>query len=125
MAFCENCGREISDRAPMCPSCGHPNPMAGSGGAAVGGARRVEGNATASLVLGIAGLVVCPLVCSILAIVFGNSAKRKLEADPSLEGEGFAKAGVILGWVGIALFAVGVLFFIVAVAISAGTATSF
>ena len=24
MAFCENCGRELSDQAIMCPNCGHP-----------------------------------------------------------------------------------------------------
>ena len=25
MAFCTHCGREISDQAPVCPNCGHPN----------------------------------------------------------------------------------------------------
>jgi uncharacterized RDD family membrane protein YckC len=25
MAFCTYCGREISDQAPICPNCGHPN----------------------------------------------------------------------------------------------------
>jgi uncharacterized RDD family membrane protein YckC len=24
MAFCENCGKELSDQAVMCPNCGHP-----------------------------------------------------------------------------------------------------
>src|SRR5436309_7667150 len=24
MAFCENCGRELSDQAIACPNCGHP-----------------------------------------------------------------------------------------------------
>ena len=26
MAFCSNCGREISDQAVSCPQCGHPGP---------------------------------------------------------------------------------------------------
>lgn len=25
MAYCTYCGREISDQAPVCPNCGHPN----------------------------------------------------------------------------------------------------
>jgi uncharacterized RDD family membrane protein YckC len=29
MAFCENCGRELSDQAIMCPNCGHPRNAAG------------------------------------------------------------------------------------------------
>jgi uncharacterized RDD family membrane protein YckC len=28
MAFCENCGRELSDQAVMCPNCGHPRSAA-------------------------------------------------------------------------------------------------
>ena len=29
MAFCENCGRELSDQAISCPNCGHPRTPAG------------------------------------------------------------------------------------------------
>ena len=28
MAFCENCGRELSDQAISCPNCGHPRKVA-------------------------------------------------------------------------------------------------
>ena len=30
MAFCENCGRELSDQAVACPNCGHPRTPAGA-----------------------------------------------------------------------------------------------
>ncbi len=30
MAFCANCGKEMSDAATACPNCGHPNPALGS-----------------------------------------------------------------------------------------------
>lgn len=113
MAFCENCGQEMSDQATACPKCGHP---ARATGGAVAMGRRNEGSATASLVLGIAGLVVCPLVCSVLAVIFGNQAKRKIASDPSLDGEGMAKAGVILGWVGIGLAILGVIVIVISVA---------
>src|SRR3954467_15203480 len=38
-----------------------------------------SGAATASLVLGICGLVVCPFVCSVLALVFGYQAREQID----------------------------------------------
>jgi hypothetical protein len=111
MAFCAFCGKEISDRAPVCPNCGHP--QSAVPGAVAGVARRTESNAIASLILGIASFVVCPLIPAILAVVFGNKAKEIIARDPSLDGEGMAKAGVILGWVNIGLWGALVLLFIV------------
>ena len=66
-------------------------------------AQRTNGYAIASLVLGIAGLFVIPLIPAILAVVFGQKAKHEIRSDPSLGGDGLATAGVVLGWIGIAL----------------------
>jgi hypothetical protein len=73
---------------------------------------RVPSNATASLVLGIVGLVVCPLIASIAAIALGNSAKREIRDNPGLGGKSMASWGVGLGWVGVAF---GVFVILVAV----------
>ena len=78
----------------------------------------------ASLVLGIAGFIVCPLVCSVLAIVFGTQAKNRVRQDPSLQGEGMAQAGFILGIIGLALGAVVLLIVIIAAANNSSTSTS-
>jgi hypothetical protein len=59
-------------------------------------------------------MFVCPVVCSIIAVVVGYQARRRLQDDPTLEGEGMAKAGVILGWVGIAVGLIVIVGFIVA-----------
>lgn len=118
MPYCSNCGTEMAEQAVSCPSCGHPAPRARP----AAGARRTEGTAVASLVLGIAGFIICPLIPSILAIVFGNQAQRKIGQDPSLEGDGMAKAGVILGWIGVGLAALGILI-VILVAASGGFAT--
>lgn len=67
---------------------------------------RTPGKATAALVLGIVGLLVCPLVCSVLAIVLGNQAKAEIERDPALGGAGIAHAGFVLGIVGVVMMAV-------------------
>ena len=75
-----------------------------SGGVHVS-AGETSGKAIASLVLGIGGFVIFPLVLSILAIVFGRSAKREIAERPGLGGAGLATAGIVLGWIGVALVA--------------------
>ena len=76
---------------------------------------RTPGSATASLVLGILGLVLCPIICSVLAIIYGNQARREIERDPSLGGAGTATAGYVLGIVGLALYGLFLLIWIVAI----------
>jgi hypothetical protein len=73
-------------------------------------AQRTSGYAIASLILGIAGFFVFPVVPSILAVVFGQKARDELRRNPSLGGEGLATAGIVLGWVGIALVGIGLVF---------------
>jgi mannose/fructose/N-acetylgalactosamine-specific phosphotransferase system component IIC len=73
-------------------------------------AQRTSGYAIASLILGIAGFFVFPIVPSILAVVFGQKAREELRRDPAVGGEGLATAGIVLGWVGIALVGIGLVF---------------
>jgi hypothetical protein len=103
VAYCTNCGAEISDLAAACPKCGHPRNLV-----AAPGARRTETTAVVALVLGIFGIIGCPVVLSVPAIIVGNQARQKLRADPTLEGESLARAGVILGWVGVVLGVIGI-----------------
>jgi len=81
-----------------------------------GAPRRTEGLAVASLVLGVAGFLVCPVVCSVLAIIFGVQAKNRIRQDPSLQGAGMAQAGFVLGIIGVALGAIGLIIIIIAAA---------
>ena len=71
---------------------------------------RTPGQAFAALILGIIGLFpICPIILSVLAIIFGYMAKGEIErSGGALGGSGIALAGLILGWVGLALY---VLFF--------------
>ena len=82
-----------------------------------------SGKAIAALILGICGLVVCPLVCSILAIVFAIQARAEIEESGGrLSGAQNAQVGLILGWVGVAICAVGIGFFLLfALTFSTGT----
>jgi hypothetical protein len=113
MPYCSSCGTQISDGAAACPACGRPQ-------AAYAPPRRTDGQAIASLILGIVGLTMCPLIPSIIAVVIGNQAKARLDADPSLQGAELARVGVILGWIGIALGSIGLVIGIIAFVISLG-----
>jgi hypothetical protein len=68
--------------------------------------------AIVSLVAGILGLTIVPTLGSIVAVITGIMAKNEIRTSRgTLSGEGMAKAGVILGWIGIALTVIGVCFF--------------
>ena len=72
-----------------------------------------SGNATAALVLGICGIMMCPIVCSILAIVFAKKAYTEIDySGGRITGRDNAKAGLILGWVGLGLWGVGLLLYV-------------
>ena len=61
-----------------------------------------DGNAVASLILGILGITVVPLICSILAVILGRASIGDAYKRGE-RGSGMARAGVILGWIGVAL----------------------
>jgi hypothetical protein len=65
-------------------------------------------NAIISLVAGILGLTLFPIVGSIIAVIIGRTAKREIAASGgAVGGEGLAQIGVILGWIGIGLGVLG------------------
>ncbi len=66
--------------------------------------RRTNQFAIAALVCGIVGIWLFP--AGIVAIVLGRKAQRQIQLRDE-HGRGLAKAGVILGYIGIAVFIVG------------------
>lgn len=115
---CTGCGNTFP--AGGAPPTDVPDPAAGSGTSPPMSAQLVcasptgtTAKATASLVLGIISICTCfmygipSLVCGILAVVFGRSAKGMIaRGEMPASAEGSAKAGVICGTIGIALSAV-------------------
>ncbi len=72
--------------------------------------------AVTALVLGILGLVLCGGLTSPFAWWLGRKAMREIDASGgAMGGRGQAQAGFILGIIGTALLAVGVLIVVVAV----------
>ncbi len=76
---------------------------------------------TTILVLGILGLVVCPIT-SIFAIVMGNTALREIDANPMAYGNRQSVVvGRILGIVSVAIYGVLIVGYLIFFVVIAGT----
>jgi hypothetical protein len=66
-------------------------------------AASTNGLAVASLVL---GCLFCLLITGILAVIFGNVALGQIQRSQGTQrGRGLAIAGIVLGWIGVAIIA--------------------
>lgn len=67
--------------------------------------------AIASIIFSIAGFTILPWLGSVFAIITGKLALSEIRSRPDrFEGEGLARAGVTLGWIGtIGIFVLAVL----------------
>lgn len=137
--FCEQCGGRLSAEARFCAQCGAPVPERATASATTASVpppptvappppppppgwyapgtstyaapTKTNGFAVTAMVL---GLVWVYWIGSILALVFGYIALRQIKRSEGRQtGRGMAIAGVVLGWVGVALL---VLVIIVALA---------
>ncbi len=119
--FCASCGTAVQGAAPGQPA-GSPfpplppanwGPPAGYAPAPGGygqAPQPTNGFAITSLVL---SLVCLYGVGSILAIIFGNIARRQIREQGG-QGDGMAKAGIIIGWVSLGIGVMVILAMVIA-----------
>ena len=87
-----------------------PPPPPAPAPAAVAAPTPTSGLAIASLVLGIGGLTILPLLGSIVALILGYMARREIRDRPTeLTGDGLAIAGIVMGWIAVGLAVLGLL----------------
>ena len=69
--------------------------------------------AIVSLIAGILGFMMLPVLGSIVAIWAGYAARKETRAiPPTASGDGMATAGIVMGWIQIGLVVVGLCCFI-------------
>lgn len=85
---------------------------------------RTSSLAVVSLIFGILAYMFLPGIGALVAVICGHAARSEIRREPpgSIEGDGLALAGLILGWIQLALvvIAIGIviLFLIGAIAFS-------
>jgi small-conductance mechanosensitive channel len=73
--------------------------------------RKTSPLAIVSLIAGILGWTLLPFLGSIGAIITGHMARAEIRrSSGSLDGDGMAIAGLILGWLQVVITVLGVLF---------------
>ena len=73
-----------------------------------------NGKAIAALVLSIFGIVSVPIISSIAALILGVQARREIASSGGWQsGDSLARAGIIIGWVGIALYTLLILIVVI------------
>lgn len=87
-------------------------------------ARKTNGLSIAALVLSIVGLIwILPFVGSVAGAIMGHISLNQIKRTGD-NGRGMALAGIIVGWAGVALFVLVMLFFIFVI-VAAGTTSSY
>ncbi|MCL7713990.1 DUF4190 domain-containing protein [Stenotrophomonas mori] len=72
--------------------------------------RQTSSYAVIALVAGILGWTLLPLLGSLGGIIFGHMARREIRASNGrLDGDGLAVTGLVLGWLSVAMWVIGLL----------------
>jgi len=73
---------------------------------------RTSSMAIVSLIFGILAYTLLPFVGALVAVICGHSARSEIRRAPAgtLDGDGLALAGLILGWIQLAFTFIAVVF---------------
>lgn len=76
-------------------------------------ARQTCTTATVSLIFGILSWCLLPIIGAIVAIITGHMARGEIKrSNGTLDGDGLATIGLVLGWVHLAVIVLAVLMFV-------------
>lgn len=69
-----------------------------------------NGKAITALVLGICSFLICPVILSIPAVILGYQARGEIDRSGGRQtGRGLAVAGIVLGWLNLALSVIAII----------------
>lgn len=73
---------------------------------------RTSSLAIVSLIFGILAYLFLPFLGALVAVICGHSARSEIRRAPpgTIEGDGLALAGLILGWIQLAFTAIAIVF---------------
>lgn len=84
--------------------------------------RRTSVAAVLSLLFGVLAWVMLPFLGAVIAVICGHAARAEIRrSQGTLEGDGMALAGLVLGWLHLLLVLLGVLLFFGVIGLAAGS----
>jgi hypothetical protein len=112
--ICAQCGTENPEGAEACSECGVSLQTPSVGAPAYGVVQPTSSMAMVSLILGILGWTVLPVIGSVVAVVFGHLGLSEIDrSGDQLSGRGMAQVGLILGYSALAVQLLSVVLFVV------------
>ncbi|TQS46650.1 DUF4190 domain-containing protein [Cryptosporangium phraense] len=97
--------------APAYPAYGYPPP------------RKQNGKALAAMIVSIVSFMMCLGLPGIVGALLGHSAKKEIRQTGE-DGEGFATAGIVVGWIGFGLSITFILVYAVIIVIAITTSST-
>ncbi|MGI9492453.1 MAG: DUF4190 domain-containing protein [Geminicoccaceae bacterium] len=89
----------------LCTACKRPTSHSGE----YEGPMKMADGAIRSIVLGVIGLFFLGVIFGPLAISAGNKAREAIRQDVTLKGDAQALSGIVLGWIALGGFIIGIL----------------
>ncbi len=77
-----------------------------------GNVRQTNPLAVVSLVAGVLGWSILPIVGSLIAIVTGHIARKEIRQNLAFDGDVMAMIGLVLGWSVVAMTIMGIMVFL-------------
>jgi len=85
-------------------------PLGYGGYAPTGGmGQSYKKEAQTAMILSIVGIFCCGIILGSIGLVKGNQAQKNMQASGNFEGQGMAKAAVIIGIIDVVLFVIGII----------------
>lgn len=103
---CEECGKEISDKAPACPFCGYQNDATPQSAAPAEDSTEQQSGKTDPFAIitfaaGIGGLLILPILFIPVGYICAIVSYYRMKEDKTLKGNGLRITGAILNSVNI------------------------
>jgi ribosomal protein S27AE len=123
--FCSKCGTKLTAKASFCPNCGNPSFQTPQSATVAAPVQAPSQNYAPTSGLAITAFILS-LTVSLVGLILGYMARNEIrDSNGTKSGSELATAAIIIGWIFTSLGFAAIIFWVLVVAIAAGTASSY